>query len=379
MKAWGWLLIFGVLLAGFWLSLELRANRAEAEWREFVATWEARGEAFDVEANLPPVIPDEENFAEHPWVKKVLEGDSAVIARLDEMDPRQIAGYEEWVSSGYGEDARPLMTEELAERVRRHGEEFATELREFEEALGRPGIRIAGKGFPAGLDEVGRLKHFANLGQLLDALSYLALRHGDEKEFTRLVVMELRAGATLRNSNYLMGVVAGAGFEGKAYEALGKLPELEKWPAAEKTEWLDALALRKRPLADEFVATLRVERGNFLSMLEYIERLPVKVRKFKDLKPVRREVSATAQLTACKELQEKVLANGSKLATAIQPERLEPFMAAMKSRKGGSPGEQMGYSMFFSVSGFLPALATMEEDRGEVREKLEKAMGKRSK
>ncbi len=362
------------LVAGGGVALELRANRAEAEWREFVATWEARGERFGVELNLPPVMPDEENFAEHPWVKKVLAGDAAVVARLDEMNPERIAGYDEWVSLG-DEDAQSLMPEELAEQVRQVGEEFAPELREFEEALKRPGIRIAGMGFPAGTNDAIHLKYFANLSRLLDALSYLAVFRGDEKEFTRLVVMELRAGGCLRNSNYLFGVVVGAGFEGNAYAALRKLPNLDTWPDAEKAKWLAALALRNRPLADEFAATLRVERGNFLSMMDFVDRAPVKVRSYGELRPVRRESSATARLVACEELQEKVLANGTMLATAIQLEKLEPFMAEMKSRTGGSSGEEMGRWMYSLVSGILPSLGFVEEDRIAVREKLEKSLG----
>lgn len=47
----------GGLLALFWLALEFRAKVTEAEWWEFVATWEARGEAFDVESNLPSALP----------------------------------------------------------------------------------------------------------------------------------------------------------------------------------------------------------------------------------------------------------------------------------------------------------------------------------
>ena len=87
-------LLIVVVLAAIY-GLELRARHWEEKWDAFVKHWEASGESFGVEKNLPAAMAEADEFAFHPWIRRIAAGDSKVLERLGKMDPKAIPGYEE--------------------------------------------------------------------------------------------------------------------------------------------------------------------------------------------------------------------------------------------------------------------------------------------
>lgn len=371
MKWWVPVSLVAVALAMGFGGMEWSARRSEREWTEFRAKWEARGESFGVAANLPSARAEAEEFAAHPWMRGVAAGDPAMLARLAEMVPASIEGFDDWQGRSDEEGVFPLMPDDLAARVRQRGEDFKAELDAYSAAMERPGncLLSAGSGSGDGdLEWVGKL---SAVSKLLDALSYAALAGDDAAEFTRLVTLEMRAGEKLRATNVTLGTVAGAGCEGAARGAIVTAKAAGKWPA-ERAKWLAALEVRKRPVADEFAADLRIERGRMLETIETLERTgssPDSI-PLSSLGAVRRKFFADAKSALCQEFQESVLADGGKLASTIDPVKLKRFMDAVGSRKKEPPAEGCGHLPYFLTRGILDSLTLEETDREELCAKL---------
>jgi hypothetical protein len=128
MKSWAWLVLLAGLVTLGWVALEVRARSFEGRWSEFVGKWEANDETFDVQANLPPALPDAREFATYPWIHAIATGDPASWARVAKMDPESCEGYTAWQGAAGEDGVLPTMPDDLAERVRNHGEEFQTDL-----------------------------------------------------------------------------------------------------------------------------------------------------------------------------------------------------------------------------------------------------------
>ncbi len=371
MKPWTWLVLLAGLVTLGWVALEVRARSPEGRWNEFVAKWESKGEAFGVEANLPPELPEAEEFVAHSWVHAIATDESVSLARLEKMKPASVDGYEAWQNSAGEDGILPMMPDELAGRVRAHGEDFQSDLAAFAEALGRPGYRVA-------LAKPGRIvggftwvKELTAVSKLLDALSHAAIARDDSAEFTRNTVLALRAGEKLRGSNSLMGVVVGAGFESVAYQSLERISTLRRWPDSELAKWIGALELRKRPPAEEFAATLRLERGVYLEMILGLENSPVTRRAISRLPANQRYYFAQARLALCQELEETVLSDGGKPQTSIDPAQWKRFGDDMAARKDEGAAEEFGHAIFYTTRGIFEALAQQEIDRAAIRAKLE--------
>lgn len=371
MKSWVWLVLLVGLMTLVWVALEVRARSLEGRWSEFVEKWESKGEAFGVEANLPPALPDLQEFAAHPWIQAIATGDRASLAQLAKMNPESVEGYEAWQSSAGEDGVLPTMPEDLAERVRIHGEEFQTDLAAFEEALGRPGYRVLVTKPSNSVANFLWVNKLAAVSKLLDALAHAAIARDDSAAFSRFTVMQLKAGEKLRGTNSLMGLVVGAGFESSAYTALGSIPASRKWPNTEMEKWIAALDLRKRPPADEFAAALRAERGLYLETIATLEKSPAVRISVSRLLQIQRRYFAQSKLALCEELQEAILSHAGKLLTSIDPARWKRFGDDMAARKNEATAEEFGHAIFYITRGIFEALALQEIDRAVIRAKLE--------
>lgn len=377
MKSWTWVVLLGGLVTLCWFALGIRASSQERRWKEFVEKWEARGESFGVEENLPVELPEAQEFVAHSWVHAIAAGESASLARLEKMKPASIDGYEAWQDS-VGEDGIfPTMPDDLAERVRLHGQDFQTDLAAFAEALDRPGYRVSIGKPGGGWNGSAWVKELTSVYRLLDALSHAAIARNDSASFTRFTVMELRAGEKLRGSNLLLGLVVGTGFETRAYRALGSIPASRKWPDAEMVKWIAALDFRSRPPAEEFAAALRVERGLYLEMIGEMEKSAVTRKAISKLPANQRYYLAQAKLALCGELEETVLSDGGKPQTTIDPAKWKQFGDDMAARKDESAAEELGHAIFFITRGIFEAVVLEENDRSAIRSKLENELRSR--
>jgi hypothetical protein len=371
MKWWVPVSLVAVALAMGFGGMEWSARRSEREWTEFRAKWEARGEAFGVAANLPPARAESEEFAAHPWMRGLAAGDPAILARLAGMVPASIEGFDDWQGSADENEVLPTMPDDLAARVRQRGEAFKAELDEYSAAMERPGNFVASASDSSDFGDSAWIAKLSAVPKLLDALSHAALAEDDAEEFTRLATLELRAGEKLRATNVTLATVVGAGCEAGARVAILTAEASGKWPA-ERAKWLAALEVRTRPVADEFTADLRIERGRMLETIETLERTgssPDSI-PLSSLGAVRRKFFADAKSALCQEFQESVLADSGKLASTIDPAKLKRFMDAVGSRKKEPPAEGFGHLPYFLTRGILDSLTLMETDREELCAKL---------
>ncbi len=372
MKWWVPVSLMALALGIGFCGLEWSARRSEAEWTEFRATWEARGESFGVVENLPLPRVETEEFAAHPWIRGLADGDLAILARLEGMSPDDIDGFDDWQARSDENDILPIMPDDVAVLVQQRGEEYKAELDAYSAAMERPGSCVISGGDGEGFEDTLWLGKLSAVSKLLDALSYAALATDDAAEFTRLVTLEMQAGEKLRATNLMIGIVVGSGSEAGAWRAMTNAEATGKWPATERVKCLAALDLRNRPIADEFAAAIRVERGNFLELIATLEQTggsPDSV-SLSGISAVRRKFFADSRLALCREFQETVLADGEKLASAIDSAKLKQFMDSIKSRKKESRAESFGNLPFFLIGGILDPLTQMESDREEIRAKL---------
>ena len=265
-----------LIVAGAYLTVEHRARSWEARWNSFVTHWESKGENFNPAAHLPPALAADEEFAAHPWIRRLANGDAGLLETLAKMEPSLVDGYDEWDSNTNDDDEQTHhpMPSDLAWRVMQHAAAFRPDVDAFATTVRRPGCRIEHPLDPNSLGYVPWLTKLTPLNHLLGASANAAAALGDDPELTRSIETLLQAGRHLRGSNLALGVVVGCGFECTAYDVLNNLPAPENWPESARLKWVAALDLRTRTPADEFAAVCRVERGKFLKFLEGLESTP---------------------------------------------------------------------------------------------------------
>jgi hypothetical protein len=367
-----WILAVGILAVtgfGIWYGLELRARNWEGKWRTFVNDWEKKGESFGVDKNLPAAMADEDEFASHPWIRRIAAEDPNVLKRLREMEPETVAGYAAWQATEAVEDVAAPMPVELAERLRAHAAGFRQELDAFADALLRPGGRLNSvdeKGSPTFSGWVNQL---TPLSHLLEGISHAAIAMDDSAAFTEAIEISLRAGEKLRASNVMLPVVVGCGFESAAYQSLRSVPVPTVWPRSEPLKWVAALDLRRRNLADEYVAAARAERGLFLGLFAELEKASAGGGTIPRWGPFRRVFLARAKLEPCEAMQGMLLALGGKPVDLGQIARFEAYAA--DKRHKNDPALEFGLWMLVGVRrGIHEALLQQESDRAAIREKL---------
>jgi hypothetical protein len=361
-----WILGIGIVAVaglGVWYGLELRARSWEGKWRAFVIHWAARGESFGVENNLPAAMADEDEFASHPWIRRIAADDPEVLERLREMEPENVEGYDEWQATESAEDVAAPMPVELAERLRKHAAGFRQELDAFAEALRRPGCRISpvdAKGAPT---FVNWIRSLTPMSHLLEGLSHAAIATDDSAAFTEAIEISMRAGEKLRALNFMLPVVVGCGFEGAAYRSLRSVPPPNVWPRSEPLKWVAALDLRRRSLEDEYIATARLDRGLFLDLIGELEK--ARSGGISGLSPLRRVFLARAKLAPCEAMQGLLTGPFDWERVA----RFESYGAAKHSK--GDPALSLGFLMLVAPRRHIyESLLRLEGERAAIRKKL---------
>ena len=373
-----WILGIGILAVtgfGIWYGLELRARSWEGKWRAFVNQWEAKGESFGVEENLPATMADDDEFASHPWIRRIAADDPEVLERLREMEPETVAGYPEWQATEAAEDVAAPMPVELAERLRKHAAGFRQELDAFADALRRPGCRISPVDAEGSPTFAGWVKQLTPLCHLLEGLSHAAIAMDDSTAFTEAIEISLRAGEKLRASNVMLPVVVGCGFEVAAYQSLRSVPVPDVWPRDEPLKWMAALDYRRRSLEDEYVAVARAERGLFLGIFAKLEKAPAGEAAIPRFDLLRRVFIARAKLTPCEAMQGMLLAAGGKMGAPVDLERIARFETySGHKRHKSDPALDFGLWMLVGARrGIHAALLVQESDRAAIRKKLSEA------
>ncbi len=373
----------GVLLAVLIGVLpEFQARKWEKRWNEFFTYWKAQGESFDPELLLPPHMGEDAEFAKHPWVRLIAEGDASVLETLARMEPENVEGYDEWHATTDDAGIHHPMPADLADRVIRHAAAFQPELDAFAEASRRPGSRIT-DGNRSWFEETAHVSWITKLAPVRDLLGASALAAASRKDvviLTSSLDTLLRAGFLLRSSNITLGTAIGSGFETAAFEAIRSLEHIADWPEDARRAWLAALDLRTRTPSDEFAACSRYERATWLLLIDEASQnrsQPV-LPKLTILPPLRRAFIARAKLAASEALQEMVLSENGRLVTAIKPDRIERYEEHIKPMPGLSlpgrptshPADMLGMTAQFSMQSIHDALIQRENERIPLRETI---------
>ncbi|HSP41851.1 MAG TPA: hypothetical protein VLO11_03170 [Luteolibacter sp.] len=373
----------GVLLAVLiGLLPEFHARKWEKRWSDFFDYWKAQGEIFDPELLLPPDMGEDDEFAKHPWVRLIAEGDASVLETLARMEPENVEGYAEWHATTDDDGIHHPMPADLADRVIRHAAAFQPELDAFAEAVRRPGSRIS-SGSGSWFEEVAYMTWITRLApvrDLLGAAAHAASSRRNAAVLTNNIETLLRAGFLLRSSNITLDTVIGSGFETAAFEAIRSLEHIADWPEDARRAWLAALDLRTRTPSDEFAACSRYERATWLLLIDEASQnrsQPV-LPKLTILPPLRRAFIARAKLAASEALQEMVLSENGRLVTDIDPARVTRYEEHIKPMLGLSlpgrpishPADMLGMTAQFSMQGVHDALLLRENERIALRETI---------
>jgi hypothetical protein len=363
-KRWIVIGLLVLIAVGVAAALEIRARMWEERWEGFVREWEAKGEQLDPTAWLPAAMADDQEFAQHPWIRKVAGGDHGLLEFLKTMDPEQLDGYDAWDEATDDDDNHSPMPPELARRVRQHAAGFQAELQSLAEAVRRPGSRID---LSADYNDnwVVQLNQPASV---IAASCHAAATLGDAQMLTHGIETLLRLGNHLRRSNQTISVVYGCGIEGNAFNIINSLPDPAKFSPADRTAWIASLDLHTRTPEDEFAAASRVERGKFLRMLGQFEPPGPGLARFGAF---RRVYLARARLGACEAFQGMVLADGGVPVTRIDPARIVRFHAYLQEKSPKrSAAEAFGLMAHTPMLGIYEAIVFHEEIRTATREKL---------
>lgn len=380
------LYFFALAIAGFFVAQEFRARSWEARWDGFLTRWKAEGEIFDPEKLIPPDMGEDSDFARHPLIRRIAEGELGVLETLEKMKPDRVEGYQDWESNADESGVHPPMPPELARSIANHSAKFSVELEAFAEAARRPKCRLVADGRTMTDDMawciwVARL---SSMGKLLGASANAAIALDDKPSLTHHLETLLLTGNLLRSSNLSLGVVVGAGFEDRAYELVRSMPDVTTWPQSDRRRWLAALDLRTRPLAEEFAETSRLERNLFLKQMDALTANPSAslTGGLTDHGPFRRIFLSRAKLAACEDLQGMVLSDAGHLSKVIESSRIARFQNRLKdlrdaprsSKYNLHRAESFGLLPQFAIIGIQDALIQLEADRDIVREQIRRSL-----
>lgn len=313
-KARGWWFLGLLLLVLIGAAVGIRAwsiQRDVAHWEAYRAHCRATGEDLGVTAWIPTAVPDEDNVFRHPWMSGFLESEtspqSEAVAELRSLPGLALDGYVGPSEGNSWFDGR----EAEAAAVLQAGKERASHVKAIHEAAARvacqPPVDLA----DSMKDIDGPWTRISDLGPMLTLLADAAMASGDASLATDNLEALLRLGNHLRGGSFLLVTVIGANFESRAGVIIDAGLSRQVFRPEDRRRLL--AAMRTRPVPDEIVAAMRVERGIFLGSLngEVTKSPPAGFRgKFAAfLNPPRRLV-ATNSLHFCRML-EGILASGA--------------------------------------------------------------------
>jgi hypothetical protein len=310
-RSW-WILVLLLLLiaaaAGF---RSWSIQRDVAQWEDYRAHCRATGQDLGVESWLPAPVPDEDNVFRHPWMSVFLDSETSpqaeAVAKMRSRPGLDLEGYEGPSDGKSWFDGR----EAEAAGVLQSGKEQAADLKAIHEVAARVACQPPVDLGDSTKDIDGPWTRVSDLGPMLALHADAAMASGDASLATAHLEAMLRFGNHLRGGNFLLVTVMGVLFENRAAMIIDVGLSRQLFRPQDRRRLL--AAMRTRPVPDEMVAAMRVERGIFLASLEgeVTKGTPIGFKeKFAAfLNPPRRLV-ATDSLHFCRML-EGILASGA--------------------------------------------------------------------
>ncbi|MDB6068231.1 MAG: hypothetical protein JWR26_4439 [Pedosphaera sp.] len=292
------------LIAVFYVEENWRGKRA---WENYKREWEAKGEKFDLQAFVPPPVPDEQNFAMTPFLaplfdfnpKPLMPGQSAwrdtnALKRVQNLGENlkfqdsssrgswtkgQRIDFQAWALSFRGKEksatkpaASSITRKEAAEELLKDLGEYAPVLQELQVASQRPNARFNigyGDDYPSGI----LLPHLAVMkkaGLMFEtkALAELELGRSDEALSDARMIVYL--SGTAKAEPFLISGLVRITLVNIAMEPLWEGLADHQWSDAHLADWEEQLG--KIDLLADYAATMRGERGLNNSGLDYLRK-----------------------------------------------------------------------------------------------------------
>lgn len=328
----------------------------ESSWREYRAAREAEGERFEVAPWLPPEVPEERNFAAHPWVSGLIASRTSVQSSAVKEIVSAIPGeYERPDGAVLWFAGHPEETRRFLDRIRSASGDFAA----LHEAADRPDCRMPApvlEGFDAGMGD------FSPVSMAMEMHAEASLVSGDVAASVRDLETMLRIGGHLQGQRRLLLLVVACGFERKAMPLIEAGLDKGLFSPGDKRRLL--AACRTRTLERELPLAMRCERA--MTIATFTRLGAVRRTGIRDwFKRSPENVAADACLLYCRELQ-PALADPSRAAWRK--------LAEDSGRKSGTkePAGMLAYSALSGTVSLAEPLFDHDAEFAALRERLAK-------
>jgi hypothetical protein len=204
----------------------------------------------------------------HPWLVEFFASESSNAATaIDSLRPSLGLGLNDYETPEEGTSWFDSRGAE-AVKVLEAGRTQAHHLKAIHEAAGRSGCRVPLNFNHPYNDLSGPWTRIQRLSDVMAAQADAAIAQGDEVTATEHLVALFQLGNHLRNQNFLLASVMGAGFEKTALEVT-KVGLARKVFSRQQRRRL-LTSIRGRAVEEELVAVMKVERAWFLQQLEVL-------------------------------------------------------------------------------------------------------------
>jgi len=354
-----------VVLAATGLALRTAGIRRDIErWDEYQRNSKVAGEDLGVDSWQPPNVAGDDNLVDHPWMRGFFASESSEAANaVAALQPGPGLGLNGYVPPA---EAQSWFDGKEAEaiRVREAARLYATHLSGIHEAAKRPSCRLP-MDFARFYEAFnGSWVRLGKLPKVLVVQADAAISQGDGEAACEHLVAMFRLGNHLRSQNFMLASVLGASFEGQAAGAteLG----LDRGIFSPEMRGRLLASMRRRPLAEELVAAMKVERAWFLQQLELLPPSPIRgIRRFspQNLFNPPERIKAVNALFFCKTLD-------TAWGQTPSRETWERFDTSLQeiTKKDSAPALAAG--SFFGLRGIIPSLFSQEDDLERLRTKL---------
>jgi|GEM_PF-6414660 len=265
--------VFSVILVaalvGTWAFTEITVHQREAKWLDFRKQWEAKGENFGAQST--PRFPDEKNYVEHPFIRKLRADDPDAKERLFQMAPQWLDVYQDWLESLPPSNGgrEPPMPESVARAVLSFYDGFSAEITELSEAADRPVCML-----PLSKDSSALhnwQKNVTRYGNALSIRARAAQVVGDEALSDACIDSLLKTARLLEASGDLLTTLSGGVMESSAHELI--LARKGAMSPAKRKEWTALLDGISADHALAITRCMRSMRFEYLEAMDHTEKV----------------------------------------------------------------------------------------------------------
>jgi hypothetical protein len=258
-----WVAVAVVILIAGGVPFAIRdwkTKRDIARWESFKAAWEAKGEDFTGASSLSPAIPDESNFAAHPWIAALLGSGSSHPSQIA-AHLKGSAEFAEW-----NKNSDRVQDPETAAAILALAGTVQEDLSLLREASERSDCRFELISSIGDVNPEG-FRRLADVTHLIAAHASAALATGDQDAAIADIGELARIGRRVEKHRLLYHEIVGTLMEEQALWIVKEGLERDQWTPESKQALLKVLPPHVS-LPDDIVETLKGERRIFLAGID---------------------------------------------------------------------------------------------------------------